>query len=654
MKRAYEEYENGNTEQALEYFNKELADNPKNAYAHLAIASIRSNYQEYGEALSAVTKGIKLLPKKEKSILAASYTLRGDIYLSIGDTIKGLEDYNLAVNVDKTNEDTYEKRAQLFYHLERIEESNADFKKMIELNPANVLGYMGIGRNARDAEDYPQAIEHFTKAIQLEPEYSSGYSFRAECLLEQKKYVQAADDIIKALSIDYDNKAYYMMYLFPEEQLPLIIMKLQAQSVNDPHNGAWTYYTGQLYEQNHNYFEAIEAYNKALEIDNEPDILKDIADCYNKLGQPDKAAEAMDKALALDPDNIQYVMRKAIFVDAAGDHDKAISLWSDVIEQLPDFYYAYYCRGFIRKNTKQYDEALSDMEKSLLLQPDELSVLLTKADILTLKGETDKAMDTYRQITELDSIPTDDSRAMYAWLALGEKDKAIDFMNQVIETDTLNEGNYYDAACLYARMGAFDTSIAYLHTAVEKGYNSFAHIMVDSDLDSLRQTPAFQEFYNQHQEQFEPRTVTKSIRVGNEGNVNNAETSDKIEIPFTPEQGCASVKCTINDLPLTFIFDTGASTVSLSQLEANFMLKNGYLKRDDFVGTGRFVDANGNISEDTIINLRNVEFGGLTLTNVKASVVRNQKAPLLLGQSVLGRLGSIQIDNTARKLIISR
>ncbi|MCH5176739.1 MAG: tetratricopeptide repeat protein, partial [Prevotellaceae bacterium] len=579
---------------------------------------------------------------------------RGDIYLSIDDTIKGLEDYNLAVNVDKTNEETYEKRAQLFYQLERIEDSNADFKKMIELNPANVLGYMGIGRNARDAEDYPQAIEHFTKAIQLEPEYSSGYSFRAECLLEQKKYVQAADDIIKALSIDYDNKAYYMMYLFPEEQLPLIIMKLQAQSVNDPHNGAWTYYTGQLYEQNHNYFEAIEAYNKALEIDNEPDILKDIADCYNKLGQPDKAAEAMDKALALDPDNIQYVMRKAIFVDAAGDHDKAISLWSDVIEQLPDFYYAYYCRGFIRKNTKQYDEALTDMEKSLLLQPDELSVLLTKADILTLKGETDKAMDTYRQITELDSIPTDESRAMYAWLALGEKDKAIDFMNQVIETDTLNEGNYYDAACLYARMGAFDTSIAYLHTAVEKGYNSFAHIMVDSDLDSLRQTPAFQEFYNQYQEQFEPRTVTKSIRGGNEGNVNNAETSEKIEIPFTPEQGCASVKCTINDLPLTFIFDTGASTVSLSQLEANFMLKNGYLKRDDFVGTGRFVDANGNISEDTIINLRNVEFGGLTLTNVKASVVRNQKAPLLLGQSVLGRLGSIQIDNTARKLIISR
>ena len=36
-----------------------------------------------------------------------------------------------------------------------------------------------------------------------------------------------------------------------------------------------------------------------------------------------------------------------------------------------------------------------------------------------------------------------------------------------------------------------------------------------------------------------------------------------------------------------------------------------------------------------------------------ASVVRNQKAPLLRGQSVLGRVGSIEIDNPGKKLIIT-
>lgn len=88
-------------------------------------------------------------------------------------------------------------------------------------------------------------------------------------------------------------------------------------------------------------------------------------------------------------------------------------------------------------------------------------------------------------------------------------------------------------------------------------------------------------------------------------------------------------------------------------VEANFMLKNGYLKKEDFVGSQRFIDANGDISEGTVVNLRNVDFGGLRLNNVKASVVRNQKAPLLLGQTVLGRLGSIEIDNPGKKLIIT-
>lgn len=53
-----------------------------------------------------------------------------------------------------------------------------------------------------------------------------------------------------------------------------------------------------------------------------------------------------------------------------------------------------------------------------------------------------------------------------------------------------------------------------------------------------------------------------------------------------------------------------------------------------------------NVFEGTIINIRQVDFGELKLENVRAFVVRNQKAPLLLGQSVLSRLGKIEIDNS--------
>ena len=88
-------------------------------------------------------------------------------------------------------------------------------------------------------------------------------------------------------------------------------------------------------------------------------------------------------------------------------------------------------------------------------------------------------------------------------------------------------------------------------------------------------------------------------------------------------------------------------------VEANFMMKNDYIKSGDIIGTARYIDANGDVTEGTVINLRKVNFGGLELDNVRASVVRNQKAPLLLGQSVLGRLGKIEIDNANQMLKIT-
>ena len=131
-----------------------------------------------------------------------------------------------------------------------------------------------------------------------------------------------------------------------------------------------------------------------------------------------------------------------------------------------------------------------------------------------------------------------------------------------------------------------------------------------------------------------------------EGSINNDyEYVEQVtEVPFTRSGGVTKVKCEINGLPLHFVFDTGASDVSLSRVEATFMFKNNYISPEDIIGTARYIDANGDISIGTVINLRKVSFAGLDLENVRASVVDSNKAPLLLGQSVLSRLGKVEID----------
>ena len=51
--RALEEAQQGNKQSAMEYFNKEIADNPKNGYAYLAIAAFHMDNSDYGDARTA-------------------------------------------------------------------------------------------------------------------------------------------------------------------------------------------------------------------------------------------------------------------------------------------------------------------------------------------------------------------------------------------------------------------------------------------------------------------------------------------------------------------------------------------------------------------------------------------------------------------------
>lgn len=95
---------------------------------------------------------------------------------------------------------------------------------------------------------------------------------------------------------------------------------------------------------------------------------------------------------------------------------------------------------------------------------------------------------------------------------------------------------------------------------------------------------------------------------------------------------------------MNFIFDTGASDITISSTEAMFLYKQGTLQEEDILGTQQYQIADGSISEGTIINLRTVKIGNKTLENVRASIVHNNKAPLLFGQSALAKFGKISID----------
>lgn len=108
--------------------------------------------------------------------------------------------------------------------------------------------------------------------------------------------------------------------------------------------------------------------------------------------------------------------------------------------------------------------------------------------------------------------------------------------------------------------------------------------------------------------------------------------------------GVYKVPVIVNGRPMKFILDTGASLISITAAEADYMVKQGTITDDDVVGQSRFQDANGIISPGAVIRLKSVQIGDRVLENVNANVVSSAKAPLLLGQSALSQFGKISVD----------
>lgn len=162
------------------------------------------------------------------------------------------------------------------------------------------------------------------------------------------------------------------------------------------------------------------------------------------------------------------------------------------------------------------------------------------------------------------------------------------------------------------------------------------------------------------------------ISCGNSDNKRNIDYSDEnksnseikslntvIEVKDEPdnvlymeqENGVKYVWIEVNGIKLRFIFDTGASSICISSSEASVLYRQGTLSEEDFIGLENFQDATGRISQGAKVILRTVKVGDNLLENVEATVIDNENAPLLLGQSALERFGSIQIDNDNNRII---
>ena len=632
-----------NESEAMRFFNAEIEDHKDNGYAYYWIALINENNERAGKALDAANKAIKYLAK-DSHWQSYTYRLRARVYLMLDDEKSALTDFTKAIKVAPEEPEPYQARGDYYYDHNQYDLADADYMKMIEYAPGDSYGYMALGRNDIAKEKYDDAIDRFNYVMKLDPEYSSAYSFRSEALLKKRSFADSSDDAIKALSLDQrDYKAFGLIQEIADSAFNVLDIKLKTQTKRNPNNTFWLYVWGIACEHTNRYEDAIQHYQAAFETEPDDVSANRMSICYEELNDYASALTYINRAIELDSTYSSYQLRRVQIEEYYGMTDEAYRDIETYIDNFPDDYYGYYKKGWLLdKYQNKIEEAIEAYTTSAALQPEYDYNYLGRGQLYRKQGKEDLAIQDFKEVLKLDTVPSEHGNArQYALLYLGDTIKSVEWMKSLIENDSIEDkkGVHYDAACLYSLIGDCKSSFEHLKKALDLGWSRFTHARVDDDLKNVRELPEFEEMLRQYETELNLKYRTKAE--------DKTELIEReAEIPFTREGGVCKVKCTINALPLYFVFDTGASDVSLSNVEAAFMLKNDYLSKSDMSGKGYYINANGDISEGTIVTLKEVNFGGLTLKNVKASIVKNQKAPLLLGQSVLARLGKIEIDNS--------
>jgi hypothetical protein len=125
-----------------------------------------------------------------------------------------------------------------------------------------------------------------------------------------------------------------------------------------------------------------------------------------------------------------------------------------------------------------------------------------------------------------------------------------------------------------------------------------------------------------------------------------------IRVKMIQSGGVYHVPVLINDaLKLDFVVDSGASDVSIPADVVLTLIRTGTIKEADFIGTQKYVLADGSAVSSGTFTIRSLKVGERTITDVRASIA-DVNGSLLLGQSFLTKFKSWSQDNVSHELVL--
>ena len=135
-----------------------------------------------------------------------------------------------------------------------------------------------------------------------------------------------------------------------------------------------------------------------------PDLYFHRGAAYISMGNYKKAIKDLNKAIKLEPENAELYFYRGYAYTEMENNDKALADYSNAILLKPDYGEAYYNRGAVKIDLGLLDDGIKDLQESLEFGVNELNINFNLAIIAYEKGEYEKAIELFEELTVTDDV----------------------------------------------------------------------------------------------------------------------------------------------------------------------------------------------------------------------------------------------------------
>lgn len=340
------------------------------ASAHADTANDCADRSKPDAAIAACTSILK-----SGKPAASAYVNRGIAYQAKGELDNAIADYASAIKADPKNWDAYNRRGYVYDDKREFESAIGDYTKAIEINPKNAYIYNNRGFTYHNMGDYARAISDYTKAIELNPKYVMAYNNRGKAQINKSEFDKGIQDFTKAIEIDpkfYEayyqrGRASFKRFKYEDAAKDMTISLKLKESIQA------RIFRAMAYTELDNADAAIADFNAAgdlgqLDVSFRREALSSRAEAYLKNKKVDAALADYTTLATLDPEEADWDYKSANILQEAGRDKEALEAINRAIAIDPEYTSYSDLRISLYADSKDaaihnVDKAIADLEK---------------------------------------------------------------------------------------------------------------------------------------------------------------------------------------------------------------------------------------------------------------------------------------------------